>query len=36
MSIGDDEGIKVLLPPLINFANRVVPAKREPPARFAR
>jgi hypothetical protein len=36
MSIGDDKGIKVLLPPVIDFANRVVPAKRETPTRRAR
>jgi hypothetical protein len=36
MSIGDDEGIEVLMPPLIDFANRVVPAKREPPTRCTR
>jgi hypothetical protein len=36
MSIGNDEGIEVLLPPLIDFPYMVVPAEREPPTRCAR
>jgi hypothetical protein len=35
MSIGDDEGIEVLLPPSIDFANRVVSTERKPPTRCA-
>jgi hypothetical protein len=33
--VGDDESIEVLLPPMVNLSNRIVPAQCELPARMA-
>jgi hypothetical protein len=35
MPVGDDESVKIFLPPVVNLLDGVVPAQCEPPARVA-